>query len=281
MSASSEPWWLGAFAYLSMEPADRPEWLVDTMQAIVSELGVPPDKASVYRWGGREGRWLKFGWERVQEFLGVAEAGAIDFLWGTSREVAGNANFKLRHNPLFRGRQPDVPIRFYLVGRIGPEDFVASNAEGAALVLMHRVAASMACVYGGITRLATFNQVISEVSTAGQEVRREPPDFVRRWNFDAGLEFLLWTHARRLYSVNLFGPELARKLGGAEAARAAGALEVTEKHGALIVRATEEILDSHDPEFFRQTVRLRRWLWPHTIQNPMDAEGLDLTLGGA
>ena len=37
--------------------------------------------------------------------------------------------------------------------------------------------------------------------------------------------------------------------------------------------------DSLDPEFLAATVRLRRWLWPHTFQNPLDAAGFEAEVG--
>lgn len=37
--------------------------------------------------------------------------------------------------------------------------------------------------------------------------------------------------------------------------------------------------DSLDPEFLAATTRLRRWLWPHTFQNPLDVAGFEDEIG--
>jgi hypothetical protein len=31
-----------------------------------------------------------------------------------------------------------------------------------------------------------------------------------------------------------------------------------------------ELIEPHDPAFLADTAALRRWIWPHTIQNPAD-----------
>ena len=62
--------------------------------------------------------------------------------------------------------------------------------------------------------------------------------------------------------------------------RAAGALDVREVNGSLTFRAMEgPPRDSRDPEFLAATLPLRRWLWPHTFQNPLDAAGFEAEVG--
>jgi hypothetical protein len=39
--------------------------------------------------------------------------------------------------------------------------------------------------------------------------------------------------------------------------------------------------DSLDPEFLAATTSLRRWLWPHTFKNPLDAAGFEAEVGVA
>ena len=53
-----------------------------------------------------------------------------------------------------------------------------------------------------------------------------------------------------------------------------------EVNGSLIFQAMAgPPRDSLDPEFLAATVRLRRWLWPHTFQNPLDAAGFEAEVG--
>jgi hypothetical protein len=79
-----------------------------------------------------------------------------------------------------------------------------------------------------------------------------------------------WTKARRLHWLTILGPELAAAAGGAEAAKAAGAARVETKQDCLIEQSTDDVGDSLGFDWHGRTRNLRRWLWPHTIQNPAD-----------
>jgi hypothetical protein len=55
---------------------------------------------------------------------------------------------------------------------------------------------------------------------------------------------------------------------------------VKEIAGSLVFDAMEgPPLDSLDPAFPAATTQLRRWLWPHTFQNPLDAVGFEEEIG--
>jgi hypothetical protein len=85
--------------------------------------------------------------------------------------------------------------------------------------------------------------------------------------------------ARRLYPITLLGPKLASQLTAA-GALTAGALAVKEINGSLLIDAYPTVVETWEPEYLNATVKLRRWLWPHTIQNPADAVGLVSSLPG-
>jgi hypothetical protein len=136
-------------------------------------------------------------------------------------------------------------------------------------------------VHGGITRLDNLAQAESETSGTATHIERQPATFQRRREHDWWMnQAILRTKCRRLYWTTLLGPALTQAAGGADAARDAGALDVREVNGSVIVRAMEgPPRDSLDPEFLAATVRLRRWLWPHTFQNPLDAAGFEAEVG--
>jgi hypothetical protein len=110
----------------------------------------------------------------------------------------------------------------------------------------------------------------------GGNLEAEPATFQERIKHDMRLD-AYWTRARRLYPITLLGPKLAGQLSAADA-RAAGALAVEEINGSLLLDAYPTVVETWDPGFLQATVEQRRWLWPHTIQNPADAVGLGLKL---
>ena len=85
---------------------------------------------------------------------------------------------------------------------------------------------------------------------------------------------MLWEKARRIYWITVLGPALAKSAGGSEAARNAGANKVVEIGGSLVITATNAIADSLNGDFSTRIRTLRKWLWPHSIQNPADSNGL-------
>jgi hypothetical protein len=92
-----------------------------------------------------------------------------------------------------------------------------------------------------------------------------------RLDFDAVRYTEFFTKARRAYWLTILGPELAAAAGGVEAARATGAARVEQRGDCLIVQATDDVRDCLAPDWPARSAALRRWIWPHTIQNPIDA----------
>ena len=57
-------------------------------------------------------------------------------------------------------------------------------------------------------------------------------------------------------------------------------LDVRELDGSIVFQAMPgPPRDSLDPEFLAATTALRRWLWPHTFKNPLDAAGFEAEVG--
>jgi len=139
---------------------------------------------------------------------------------------------------------------------------------------MEDCARELAILHGGITSLQNQWQATMEISGTGINVEDQPARFQARWAYDGRENTELWRKAKRVYSTTILGPKLAEQAGGAAAARAAGALNIVEIGGSVIFNATTEIMDSLSPEFLDETRGVRSWLWPLTIQNPLDGEGI-------
>jgi hypothetical protein len=156
------------------------------------------------------------------------------------------------------------------------ETWPAEGIRNAARSLLEAVAGlTPGALFGGVFRAPIFNQAAYEIHD-GANLQGEPKEFYDRISFDMQLDHYS-TKARRLYPITLLGPKLASQLSAADAV-AAGALAVKEINGSLLIDAYPIVVETWDPEYLKATVELRRWLWPHTIQNPADAVGLGLKL---
>ncbi|MBZ0234571.1 MAG: hypothetical protein K8M05_19725 [Deltaproteobacteria bacterium] len=183
----------------------------------------------------------------------------------------------LRHNPAIELEfQPPAAI---WLGAEGTSEHLRGLLAACSDFLAF-AASVQDVLHGGITVLDNLAQAESEVTGTGTDVAKQPPRFVRRHDHDWRYPRRAWTVVRRLYWTTLLGPKLASAAGGAAAARAAGALSIQEISGSLLFQAMEgPPRDSLDPEFLAATTRLRRWLWPHTFKNPLDAAGFEAEVG--
>jgi hypothetical protein len=73
---------------------------------------------------------------------------------------------------------------------------------------------------------------------------------------------------RRLYPVTIIGPELWAKLPPLPETGAP--VTVEDLGNCKMLTCWPELVEPHDPAFLAGTSALRRWIWPHTIQNPAD-----------
>jgi hypothetical protein len=57
-------------------------------------------------------------------------------------------------------------------------------------------------------------------------------------------------------------------------------VKVEDLGNCKMLTCWHELVEPHDPAFLAGTRELRRWIWPHTIQNPADEpDGVDRKLG--
>jgi hypothetical protein len=260
---------LGAFAYVAREPAASPDLVRRVVRTVLEGLAIDPDELLM---GGLLS-WSPFEPAKLDAALADPRAIGIDFRVGRAADV----RFELRVGLRFSEHvTPDTagPRGFSFCCdtlRWAPDVVAAVGRQ-----LLELVAAHAEPLSGGVLRAPSVTHAIAEAS-GSLTARREAEPFASRIFFDAGAFKERWQRARRLYPITLLGPKLASQVSAADAT-AAGALAVQEINGSLLIDAYPEVVETWDPELLRATVELRRWLWPHTIQNPADAAGLGLKL---
>lgn len=265
-----------AFAHCAGEPIARAAGVRRIVGALVEELGVAPRSVRAVSAGGKPGKKPRFSWDAFEALVGDAQTGSIT-IEGMARSSSElTISLYLRHNPAVPPQHGKPPVLAFAAG-VGQGGADPSRAAGAAVGFLERIAGEMDVLHGAATRSANRWQAMTEFSLTAVMMDEQPVAYRARWEFDARRALNLWQKARRLYPVTLLGPSLAVQAGGAASARAAGALEARAIAGSILVRATSEILDATSPEFLAATASLRRWLWPHTIQNPVDGQDIAAT----
>jgi hypothetical protein len=259
----------------------------EALRRFFDRLGDVPGSLAITSPDGGRFRRRALAWNTLESLGTDPSVGSIDSIDLRSQPLppdapSGQASFEmslyLRHNPALRAdEQPPAALWMAVTSR--STAYVA--VPEAARELVTQCAQCIPLLHGGITALDNLAQAASEVTGTATDVRKQPELFQRRREHDWWMnQDLIRTRCRRLYSTTLLGPALAQAAGGAEAARAAGAIDVREVNGSLIFRAMEgPPRDSLDPAFLAATVGLRRWLWPHTFQNPLDAAGFEAEVG--
>ena len=269
------------------EPAAHLGALLAGLAEFFEALGDVPKSVWTTSPGGRSGRTRAFTWKTMAALGADANTGTISSCELRSRPLEDRPGFQPSFDmSLYLRDNPGVPLEYqppaklWIAVQSGSVGLGALPAAGQTFVT--RCAEHMPILHGGITHLDNLEQASCE-ATGGMrsEVNRQPPLFQQRREHDWWMnKGVLRTKCRRLYWTTMLGPTLASAAGGAEAARAAGALDVREVNGSLIFQAMAgPPRDSLDPEFLAATVRLRRWLWPHTFQNPLDAAGFEAEVG--
>lgn len=121
-------------------------------------------------------------------------------------------------------------------------------------------------VHGGVIRASSpyYAGAESVLVGAGQI----DVDTQKRIHFDAMNHHEGQRKLRRLYPVTIIGPAIWATLPPLPAVEPP--LVVRDLADCKMVTAWPTLVDPHDLQFLLGTRELRRWLWPHTIQNPAD-----------
>ena len=265
---------IGAFAYFESDPALHAGVARSTLDAILRQLGAleADVKMSVYK-GHQDGRLRGFKWKAIDEAIASPDVQVLNLVIGAPMDVWFTAKLQLRSDPNPRLR-PSSPRCFYFASELRTSSAPALIEAGKEM--LRQIARDARPISGGVLAAPTFNQTYCEVEDSGNS-EQESTAYRDRIRVDAYGASDRRSKARRIYPITLLGPKLAGQVAAADA-RAAGALAVEEINGSLLIDAYPTVVETWDPGFLKATVELRRWLWPHTIENPADAAGLGMKL---
>jgi hypothetical protein len=264
----------GSIVYVANSLSSQAAEMRQLLETMFSRIGISPGdvQAELFRTPFRQGKWRKKLWPAFDEAMSEDDVEVLNLLVGTPLDVRFTAKLQLRKDPDPR-RAPRAPLHLSFVCE--SQTWSAQHICDAARVFLESMSNITTPISGAVFHAPTFGQAMHEMHT-GYSLSQESKPFQDRIGVDMNLDNY-WTKARRLYPITLLGPKLASEVTAADA-RAAGALAVKEINGSLLIDAYPTVVETWDPEFLKATVELRRWLWPHTIQNPADAVGLGLKL---
>lgn len=256
------------YVLIGGEPIEQREAVVSIAEQVLRTLDVNPRELWCSKPNGGGVRDRAFSWER---FLESVDSMATISGYGIKRSKARfYLRVSLRHlqvptSVVMNQAPPQLSIDVETGERV-PE----ARAIAAGELLLRQAAASLPVLSGGLTCFDSNDTASAEVMFARVDSRKFPEQVSLRYGLDQSYQKRLWKKARRIYWETLLGPQLAAKLGGADAARAAGAASVEEIGGSILVHAGGPFEPDDAPSFRARTAGLRAWLWPHSIQNPVD-----------
>lgn len=140
----------------------------------------------------------------------------------------------------------------------------ASPADAGILSFLRAAIGEYPVLHGGAARVPSWSHAVAEAHC----IKNGSIDWATndRVGYDSRPDL---GPARRLYPVTIFGPALWASLPPLPAIDPMPKVE--DIGDCKMLTCWPELVAPHDPEFLAGTRELRAWLWPHTIQNPMDA----------
>ena len=256
-----------SYVFIGGEPIEHREAVIGIVEQVLRTLEVEPRELWCSKPNGNSVRDRAFSWER---FVEVVDSMATVSGYGIKRSKAlFFLNVNLRHGVKARAPMKYAPPQISIEVETGervPEEMAVAAGES----LLRQAAASLPVLSGGLTCFENKDAASAEVSFVSVDSHKLPEQVRLRQKIDQSYEGRLWKKARRVYWQTLLGPQLAAKLGGAAAARAAGAASVEEIAGSILVHAGGPFEPDDAPSFRARAAGLRAWLWPHSIQNPVD-----------
>jgi hypothetical protein len=232
---------------------DDAERVCDAVEAFYAAVGIRPRKIT---WNGPKVATRAY---KPQTLRGVATDPRVKRLsiWSESaarcpylrvhlRDEAGFEEYEQRPSGVVMPGGNDLGPVIELVRALGRETRIASGS--IARYASERYA-EHECFGGG------DRQDVDEATNA-------------RLHEDAMLWRLTHTRLRRLYPMNIIGPELWASLPAMPPFEPRPTIE--DLGDCKLLTAWPELCEPRDPAFLRATRDLRLWLWPYTIQNPAD-----------
>jgi hypothetical protein len=139
----------------------------------------------------------------------------------------------------------------------------ASPVDAGILSFLRAAIGEYPVVHGGAARVPSWSHAVAEARL----IQNGSIDWATndRVGYDSRPDL---GPARRLYPVTIFGPALWTSLPPLPAIDPMPKVE--DLGDCKMLTCWPELVAPHDPAFLAGTRELRQWLWPHTIQNPMD-----------
>ncbi len=256
-----------AHVFIGGEPIEHREAVVGIVEQVLRTLEIEPRELWCRKPDGKTVPDRAFSWPR---FLESVDSMGLIHAYGIKRSKAPFfMKVSLRHRvqttPPTKYAPPQLSIDVETGERVSEDRAIAAGE-----LLLRHAAASIPVISGGLTCFENANAASAEVMFVSVDSHKLPEQARQRQWSDQSYQGRLWKKARRVYWETLLGPALATKLGGAAAARAAGAASVEEIAGSILVHAGGPFEPDDAPAFRARTTGLRTWLWPHSIQNPVD-----------
>lgn len=220
--------------------------------------------------------------ERPSRILAVSHHGELRRRRYTAKALVGVASLADVGSVMVMNgeKQPTLEVALELRSGAGPasserDRFPRPVSVRAAFRLaspdpvlgfLSRATAHYDVAHGAGVRLPDLRHAAAEIELIGNSAL---PSAVRtRTDFDAMHTTEAHQKLRRLYPVTIIGPEIWSKLPPLP--RLDPAPTVTALGNCTMLTVWPTPCDPRDRAFLRGTVALRAWLWPHTIQNPID-----------
>jgi hypothetical protein len=241
--------------------------LAEILREVTQAAGITP--LHVWRIGpGTRIFTRPFSWEQFDAFVDQEDTSSVNLSIAPDLQMRFSLGAKLRgkHRGIL---SPDVLDLMILIGREGVvnETVAARTAE----LLLRRAAERLPVTQGGAHAYEESDYAGFEALLVGTETDKQPPHIQARWKGERKVERHIRDKPQRIYWRTLLGPKMAANVGGAAAARAAGAEQVEEIAGSLLFGVGALPSAVFTAEYRERTRGLRQWIWPHSIQNPVDA----------
>lgn len=253
------------FVYANDEPYKAPDALEGALEAFKKRVGVSPASMMLTSTGGRNYGSKRFSLETFRAACADDRRGGSVYLSGRGRgKEEMTVRYYLRHHhPVDKRFQP--PARHYAVPLAGATPATRRERVAALTDFLLAASAPSGTLHGGVGAAsdmqAGINEILMTVEVSAVLGDVGPP---HRFSYDSRHEYELWTKARAPYWITILGPALATAAG----APPSTAARVERRGDCLIVQSTDDVLDYLSPDWPRLANDIRRWLWPHTIQNP-------------
>ena len=168
-----------------------------------------------------------------------------------------------------QGRHPSV---LYFV--LNPDADTCEARAARITQLWSLCAENLPVLHGGIDTYTDFERAASDLSMVATDLHKVSAEQAVRWRFDAANRARLWDRARRFFMMTFLGPELVGQ-ADLQQAQQLPLRSVEDHSGSLLLVADVQAADLTDPSWRAGHREVFEWLWPRTLQTPVDRPRFD------